>query len=233
MSTPLSGLGDVVVMTSAPQQIADHIMSSIAVGALPAGSTLPPERELAAAMQVSRSSVRAALDRLERGGFVIRRRGRGGGTFVAERNPPALAHMEGRLQEFHRTRTDLLDARALIQNRAAHLAAQRRTDAEVVHLRELAAAYSTKADAVHARAADTRFHHAITAAGHNTEIVRIAADLDRRINTGFRHDPFSPQLFERACADHSTIVAAIAEQDAEAAGRLCEEHFRATTMSGR
>ena len=100
MSTPLSGLGDglgdVVVMTSAPQQIADHIMSSIAVGALPVGSALPPERELAAAMQVSRSSVRAALDRLERGGFIVRRRGRGGGTFVAEWDSRALAGIEDR-----------------------------------------------------------------------------------------------------------------------------------------
>lgn len=234
MSTPLSGLGDglgdVVVMTSAPQQIADHIMSSIAVGALPVGSALPPERELAAAMQVSRSSVRAALDRLERGGFIVRRRGRGGGTFVAERDSRALAGVEDRLQEFHRTRIDLLDARAVIQNRAALLAAERRTAAEVEEIAELAAAYAAHADAAEARLADARFHHAVALAGHNPEIVRIVTDLDRRINTGFRHDPFSTELFARACADHAAIVEAIRAGDGPAAGRLCEEHFRATTM---
>ena len=60
-----------------------------------------------------------------------------------------------------------------------------------------------------ARRADARFHHAVATAGHNPEIVRIVTDLDRRINTGFRHDPFSAELFARACADHSAIVAAI------------------------
>jgi DNA-binding FadR family transcriptional regulator len=230
MSTKLSGLGDVVVMTSAPQQIADHIMSSIAVGALPVGSALPPERELAAAMQVSRSSVRAALDRLERAGFITRRRGRGGGTFVAQRDDRALAGVEDRLQEFHRARVHLLDARAVVQNRVAHLAALRRTDEEIAELRELADEYARHAEAAGAREADARLHHAIAHAGHNPELVRIAVDLDRQINTGFRHDPFSPELFERAQSDHGAIVAAIAAGDAEAAGRLCEEHFRATTM---
>ncbi|WP_101650388.1 FadR/GntR family transcriptional regulator [Brevibacterium ihuae] len=232
MDAELSGLGDVVVMTSAPQQIADHIMSSIAVGALPVGTALPPERELAAAMQVSRSSVRAALDRLERGGLIERRRGRGGGTFVTDGDARALSGAEDRLQEFHRARVDLLDARAIVQNRAAHLAALRRTDAEVEHLAELAADYATHDSAAAARRADARFHHAVATAGHNPEIVRIVTDLDRRINTGFRHDPFSPELFARACADHSAIVAAIRDRDADEAGRLCEEHFRATTMMG-
>src|SRR5699024_9296600 len=66
VSHEFSGLGDVVSLTSAPQQIADHILSGIAVGALPEGTLLPGERTLAADLQVSRSSVRAALLRLER-----------------------------------------------------------------------------------------------------------------------------------------------------------------------
>src|SRR5699024_10331461 len=59
VSHEFSGLGDVVSLTSAPQQIADHILSGIAVGALPEGTLLPGERTLAADLQVSRSSVRA------------------------------------------------------------------------------------------------------------------------------------------------------------------------------
>ncbi|RAE60147.1 FadR family transcriptional regulator, partial [Burkholderia multivorans] len=62
------------------------------------------------------------------------------------------------------------------------------------------------------------------------ELVRIAIDIDTRINAGFRHDPFSHELFDRAVIDHAAIVEAIAAGDAEAAGRLCEEHFRQTTM---
>jgi GntR family transcriptional regulator len=55
-----------------------------AMGGLAAGTQLPPERELAARLGVSRMTVRHALASLERRGLVARRVGRGGGTFVAE-----------------------------------------------------------------------------------------------------------------------------------------------------
>ncbi|MCT2183603.1 GntR family transcriptional regulator, partial [Brevibacterium casei] len=140
-----SGLSEVVSLTSAPQQIADHILSGIAVGALPEGTLLPGERALAADLQVSRSSVRAALERLERLGVVERRRGRGGGTFVASAAPATLAPMAERIEEFHAERRNLLDARAVFQNSLAATAALRRTDDELDELRDLADAYSERA----------------------------------------------------------------------------------------
>lgn len=228
-----AGLSEVVSLTSAPQQIADHILSGIAVGALPEGTLLPGERALAADLQVSRSSVRAALERLERLGVVERRRGRGGGTFVSNAEPTALAPMAGRIDEFHAERRNLLDARAIFQNSLAATAALRRTEEELNALRELARKYSERAEAAAARTADAQFHFAIARAGHNPELVRMAIDIDTRINAGFRHDPFSHELFEHAVRDHVAIVEAIAAHDAQAAGRLCEEHFRTTTMPGQ
>lgn len=227
----LTGLEDVVRQASTPQQIADHVLAAIAAGALPEGAALPPERDLAIGLQVSRSSVRAALDRLQRGGFIVRRRGRGGGTFIARTDSAAFREVRGRLDEFNQSRRHLLDARAVVQNRAAHLAASRRTEEEVDELRALASVYAARPTATEARVADARFHHAIAAATHNPEIERLCLDLDTRINAGFRHDPFSEALFRRAVVDHAAIVGAIADGDAEAAGRLCEDHFRATTMS--
>ncbi len=58
----------------------------------------------------------------------------------------------------------------------------------------------------------------------------MAIDLDTKINAGFRHDPFSAELFDHAVDDHAAIVEAIAAGDATEAGRLCEEHFRYTTI---
>ena len=228
-----AGLGEVVSLTSAPQQIADHILSGIAVGALPEGTLLPGERTLAADLQVSRSSVRAALLRLERLGVVERRRGRGGGTFVKTARPEALAPMAGRIDEFHAERRNLLDARAVFQNSLAATAARRRTEDELSELRELAEVYSQRAEAAAARTADAQFHFAIARAGHNPELVRMAIDLDTKINAGFRHDPFSAELFDHAVDDHAAIVEAIAAGDATEAGRLCEEHFRYTTIVTR
>lgn len=62
----------------AVEEVADRIQSG---GYLP-GDRLPPERELAAQLGFSRSTLRLALHDLERAGLVLRRPGRGGGTFV-------------------------------------------------------------------------------------------------------------------------------------------------------
>ncbi|MCQ9366667.1 GntR family transcriptional regulator [Brevibacterium sp. 91QC2O2] len=226
----LKGLETVVSVPTTGQQISDHILSAIAVGALPVGTPLPSERELAQALQVSRSSVRAGLDRLERAGFVLRRRGRGGGTFIAAGDAGELAGQQEHLATFRAERESLLDARAIVHGRLAHVAALRRTPADAHDISAAAARYAQMADPIHARSADAHFHHTIARATGNEELVRISVDLDRRINAGFRHDPFSPELFAAAQRDHAAIATAIAAGRAQEAGVLCEEHFRATTM---
>jgi GntR family transcriptional regulator len=65
-------------------QIEESLERAIAAGRLVAGDRLPPERELAEKLRVSRMTLRQALDALERRGLVSRRVGREGGTFVDE-----------------------------------------------------------------------------------------------------------------------------------------------------
>jgi GntR family transcriptional regulator len=65
-------------------QIEQWLMDSIADGELSPGDRLPGERDLAAALGVSRMTLRHALAGLERGGVLVRRPGRTGGAFVAE-----------------------------------------------------------------------------------------------------------------------------------------------------
>ena len=73
----------------------ERVVQSIREGEYRPGDKLPPERELAELLGVSRSTLRLALHELERSGVLVRRPGRGGGTFVAarkiERNLTALA----------------------------------------------------------------------------------------------------------------------------------------------
>jgi GntR family transcriptional regulator len=61
----------------------EGVAEAIRRGAYGPGGRLPPERELAERLDVSRSTLRLALHDLERAGVVVRRPGRGGGTFVA------------------------------------------------------------------------------------------------------------------------------------------------------
>jgi GntR family transcriptional regulator len=65
-------------------QIESWLEDAIARGRLAPGDRLPPERELAGKLRVSRMTLRQALAALERRGLVRRRVGREGGTFVAE-----------------------------------------------------------------------------------------------------------------------------------------------------
>lgn len=71
--------------------IAEHLAGLIASGSLAPGMQLPPERQLAATLGVSRMTVRQALGELERDGLVRRVVGRAGGTFVGERPGGARA----------------------------------------------------------------------------------------------------------------------------------------------
>ncbi len=65
-------------------QIEQWLMDQIARGAVATGERLPAERALAAALRVSRMTLRQALDGLARRGVLIRLPGRSGGAFVAE-----------------------------------------------------------------------------------------------------------------------------------------------------
>lgn len=226
----LDELRHVVSQSSTPQQIFDHILSAVSVGALPPGTALPPERTLADALEVSRTSVRVALDRLERAGIVIRRRGRGGGTFIAEVSADTLGSHRKRAEDFRGTQLHALEARAVLHGRIASLAAERSTAADIAALTQAAESYAQQTDAQSARSADAAFHRLIAEVAGNSVLLEFVDHLDARINVGFRHDPFSPELFTVACADHLNIVAAIRDGDAQAAARLCENHFRATTM---
>lgn len=229
----LDALDGVVVHKSAPEQIRDHILAAITVGALPPGTKLPAERDLADALRVSRSSVRVALDRLAGIGALRRRRGKGGGTFVCgvPTGSEAADKAVAGLSPFWAERQDLLDARALIQQQIARTAAVRRDAADMKLIHEARLGYETADQAAGARTADSAFHSAIAAAAHNDHVVRMAIDLDGSINAGFRHDPYSLQLHQQAVGQHAAIAAAIESGEAEKAGQLTEEHFRATTMT--
>src|SRR3954449_4107968 len=77
------------------EETVERLGTAIRLGLLQPGSRLPPERELADELQISRSTLRQALTTLEQSGHLIQRRGRTGGTFVASEPPLAQAGGEG------------------------------------------------------------------------------------------------------------------------------------------
>src|SRR5690242_17738170 len=134
----------------------EMLATSIRLGIYPDGSTLPPERELAERMGVSRSTLREAIGALRDAGLLTTRRGRGGGS-VVEFHPEE----PGASTKLERPRDELLDAlefRRIVEPGAAHAAAARTLSEAQTELLEasLERVSSAAGKAVH-RQADAQF----------------------------------------------------------------------------
>src|SRR5262249_23395810 len=91
-------------------------------GKLRPGDRLPPERELAARLQVSRASVREALRSLELQGLLSSRQG--SGTFIAAIGQEELLRAFTRLAEEGQTLRDIFELRFLLEPPIAAMAAR-------------------------------------------------------------------------------------------------------------
>src|SRR3954453_14017329 len=128
--------------------------TAIRVGLLAPGTQLPPERELAEQLGISRSTLRHALTTLVQSGLLASARGRGGGTF-APPPPPLSGGKEVALGEAAR---EVLDERVTIETGAVVLAAERRTPDDLAALTSLAERMAFADDFEDYRRADIRFH---------------------------------------------------------------------------
>src|ERR1700719_2752825 len=142
-TTPFGALLAPITLQTAGERIAERFVTAIALGEFVPGQRLPPERELAAMLEVSRTTVREALQRLQASGYVTTRRGRGGGTFVrTDRGPDADGMIARTLVPAWADLTDLLDFRRLVEQLIARAAAERRDDRDIAVIRAAVADYA-------------------------------------------------------------------------------------------
>jgi DNA-binding FadR family transcriptional regulator len=227
------GGSDVPLQTVEPvrlyRQIAGQIATLIDSGEFAAGSRLPPERELAVLLGVSRTSVREALISLEIAGRVEVRVGTG--IFVR-------AHVEGRgavsvsagSPDSGPGPFDLLAARALVEGEIAALAARNIGKQQIAALRETIVRMRTHGDDFEQRnAADRAFHVGIAEAAGNEALVLTVAHLwDLRrgdLWTKTEQHFHTPALREMTLADHAAIVTALVAGDADAARDAMRRHL--------
>ena len=115
-------------LRNASEQIAERLVTAIALGEFVPGQRLPSERELAGLLSMSRASVRDALHLLAGAGYVDIQRGRTGGAYVRTSWGAESAEMIRRTlvpnwQQFEA----LFDLRSLVEPLIARTAAERRT----------------------------------------------------------------------------------------------------------
>ncbi len=218
-----------ISMQTAGEQIAERIVTAIALGEFVPDQRLPTERDLAAMLEVSRSTVREALQRLQAAGYVTTRRGRAGGTFVrTHRGPDADDMIRRTLVPAWAELTEVLDFRRLIEQAIARAAAQRRDDTDIAAIRAAVDAYDQAADRDESRLADAALHQAIALASHNNRLAELSASIRREVSLGFDAEPYTPQVRQRAVRQHPELAHAVIDGDADRAAELAAEHFSLT-----
>ncbi|MFP4388103.1 MAG: FadR/GntR family transcriptional regulator, partial [Desulfococcaceae bacterium] len=135
---PMHNLFKKIPQRKVSHRVCDQIQELIASGRLRPGERLPSERELTALFDVSRSSVREAILKLECLGFVEQRHGEG--TFIKSVTDAPLAEAGAVLVGREDFLFDLMEVRNELETWAAALAAERASDAEIREMREIVAA---------------------------------------------------------------------------------------------
>lgn len=158
--------------------ILEQLENMILEGSLAPGQKLPPERELAKQFEVSRPSLREAIQKLEARGLVTRRQG--GGTYVKNQLEGGFTDPLFELISKHpESQFDLLEFRHALEGIAAYYAALRGTqtdfDAIAVHYQEIAE-YGQDIES-QARAINA-FHLAVAEASHNVVLLHLVRGME-------------------------------------------------------
>ena len=225
-----------VRVIAAHELVLEQIRTSIILGRYRPGDTLPPERDLAQFLGVSRTTVRDAIAILAREGLIDVRRGRGGGLFVKE--APASNGADRELLKRQRTRLqEVFDFRIAVESACARLAAERRARSDVTQMRLLMEAMdalkgpggevpSDPAGTAQFQSHDTDLHLAIAKAARSPwleeAVLKGRVEMFRPVGAVFSHlEPNADYL-------HEQIIDAVESQDADRAARLMTEHIEST-----
>ncbi|AQU70316.1 FadR/GntR family transcriptional regulator [Streptomyces niveus] len=205
------------------EQVLDRLRHHVAEGDLRAGDRLPPERELAGRLGVSRASVKQAIVVLEVQGLVEVRHG--GGTYLVRDSLDA--EPVERLVERKRRLPDVLEAREALETKLAELAAERRTADDLTAMRE---ALDHMADEIEAGGpgveGDRLFHAAVTAAAHSGLLAEFMRSIAEQITESRNESLRQPGRPHRSLTQHRAILEAIEGQLGKAAATAMRRHVR-------
>ncbi|MGB3484325.1 MAG: GntR family transcriptional regulator [Mycobacterium sp.] len=198
-----------------------RLLQMIRLGVLAPGESLPPERELAARLGVSRDTVREAIKSLAEAGYLVSRRGRYGGTFLADELP---AHSGGGERAGHAEIDDALRLREILEAGAARMAASRTLSAA-----EREELWSRLGDVRGAkledyRRLDSRLHLAIAAAAGTPSLVPLVAENRMRLNALLDQIPLLERNIAHSDEQHEAIVIAILAGDSDRAATAMRAH---------
>ena len=207
------------------QETVERLGSAIRLGLLAPGAKLPPERELADRLRISRSTLRQALTALVQSGHLVSLRGRSGGTFVAAR--PPLAEQAG--EPLDQSAWAVLDYRVAIESGAVLLAAERGGAAQFDRLEELVAKMAGEVENFEEyRRTDIRFHIDVAEAARSPRLLSAMTDVQAQMSDLIALIAHPPEVLVRSNEQHARLVKALRKGDGSRAVRQMREHTEGT-----
>jgi GntR family transcriptional regulator, transcriptional repressor for pyruvate dehydrogenase complex len=208
------------------EETVERLGTAIRLGLLTPGAQLPPERELAEQLRISRSTLRQALTTLVQSGHLVSVRGRAGGTFVAEELP--LAEDPDAAEPLGEEARAVLDQRVAIETGATVLAAERAQEEDLSRLDSCV----TRMDEAEAfdnyRLADVRFHIGMAEAARSPRLVTAMTEVQGQMSGLIARIPHPEEVLARSNSQHKRLVSCLRKQDAGHAVLLMREHIEGT-----
>lgn len=210
------------------QVIGEQIRAYVVANRLSTGDRLPPERDLAALLNVSRPSVREALIALEIQGIVDIRMG--AGVFVCS---PASLLTGVPVDKVGDSPIDIMQARAAIEGSVATLACARLTDEGIARLQgSIDDMRRAILEGNPPLEADRQFHLCLAEIGQNPVLTRIVGELfDARhmpIAEKLRQQSENTATWHAAVVEHALILAALTARDGLEAQSAMRSHLKSS-----
>jgi GntR family transcriptional repressor for pyruvate dehydrogenase complex len=209
------------------EEICDQIRREVALGKLRPGDRLPPEREFAEQLGVSRTAIREAMRSLENAGLVQCYQGMGGGAFIREGNSRVLTQavsdmvMLGQIPS-----SSVTEARIILTEQAIRLACERATEEDLDAIGRdidkaeeltLAGNFSRRGSYI------TEFYRLLANATHNQVVVMLVESLSELVRTQMVKVSVKPR--RDFIAVRRNVLRHLRARNAEAAAREMRKHL--------
>jgi GntR family transcriptional repressor for pyruvate dehydrogenase complex len=210
-------------------EIARKLLAYLLSGQISPGERIPSERTLSETLGVGRSVVREALKSLTVLGLIDVRQG--DGTFLKRTDSELLPQaIEWGLLLGAKRITDLVEARHHLEVVLAGLAAERRSEADLVTLRQQLGLMEVATTPEEFVAADIAFHYAIADAAGNQSLLQIMRSIRGLLQVWISRVMQSAGSSRPTWEEHVGVLAAIDARDAEAARMAMEAHMNGATQ---
>jgi GntR family transcriptional regulator, transcriptional repressor for pyruvate dehydrogenase complex len=207
------------------EETVERLGTAIKLGLLAPGTRLPAERELCARLGIARSTLRQALTALTQSGHVFATRGRGGGTFVSDPQPPADPPSPEMLARWRET----CDERLAVELGVAVLAAERAEPSALAALDLLLLTLENAIEDFAAyRQADIRLHVGLAEATKSPRLVAAMTEVQGAMTGLIAYIAHPPQVLASSNSQHRRLLTAVARGDTNRAVRVMTVHLQGT-----